>query len=196
MCHISQTRGIGTIRSHQQGPEYEDDGLSSDEADGQEGEASDDENEIEPKSSTPDESNAFTPPARSSSLRFDPNPFPYCCISASHPTREVLLTIDPEDSHTAPSATYRHPFGHVIEPSIPVDLELSRQSSRPTPTPGKRKKIPGPWQGQTSGDFELEADNDIMGIVMLEIHSATDLPRFGNSKLFEPLTHRPLNCRS
>jgi phosphatidylserine decarboxylase len=61
MCHTSQTRGIGTIRSHQHGPEYEDDGLSSDEADGHESEASDDENEIEPKSFTPDESNVFTP---------------------------------------------------------------------------------------------------------------------------------------
>jgi hypothetical protein len=102
MCHISQTRGIGTIRSHQHGPEYEDDGLSSDEADGQEGEASDDENEIEPKSSTADESNVFTPRAHSVVItRFDPNSFPYCCISASHPTREVLLTIDPEDSHEA-----------------------------------------------------------------------------------------------
>ncbi|KAF8502350.1 hypothetical protein F5888DRAFT_1871885 [Russula emetica] len=70
------TRRIGTIRSHQHGPEYEDDGLSSDEADGQEGEALDDEDEIEPKSSAPDESNVFTPQAQSSSPDLTPTPSP------------------------------------------------------------------------------------------------------------------------
>jgi phosphatidylserine decarboxylase len=192
MCYISQTRGIGTIRSNQQGPEYEDDGLSSDEADGQEGEASDDENEIEPKSSIPDESNAFTPRDHSSSPDLTPTPSP---TAASLPPTQHGKYFLP----SIPKILTRRPVRRTGTPSdtssSPQSQSTSslRQSSRPTPTPGKRKKIPGPWHGQTSGDFEFEADNDIMGIVMLEIHSATDLPRLRNSKLFEHLTHRPLN---
>jgi phosphatidylserine decarboxylase len=191
MCHISQTRGIGTIRSHQHGPEYEDDGLSSDEADGQEGEASDDENEneIELKSSTPDESNVFTPQAHSSSPDLTPTPSP---TAASRPPIQQgryfssipkILTRRPV-RRTTPSDTSSSPQSQ--------STSSSRQSSLPTATP-KRKKIPGPWHGQTSAGFELEADNDVMGIVMLEIHSATDLPRLRNSKSFESLTHRALN---
>jgi phosphatidylserine decarboxylase len=191
MCHISQTRGIGTIRSHQHGPEYEDDGLSSDEADGQEGEASDDENEIEPKSSTPDESNVFTPRTHSSSPDLTPTPSP---TAASPPPTQQGRHFLP----SIPKILTRRPVRRTGTPSDTSSSPQSQststsRSSLPTPAPGKRKKIPGPWHGQTSGDFELEADNDIMGIVMLEIHSATDLPRLRNSKLFEPLTHRSLN---
>ncbi len=46
---------IGTIHSYQHGPEYREDGLSSDDVDDQEGKASDDEVEIELKSSAPDD---------------------------------------------------------------------------------------------------------------------------------------------
>lgn len=192
MCHILQTRGIGTIRSHQNGPEYEDDGLSSDEADGQEGEASDDEDEIEPKSSTPDESNAFTPRAHSSSPDLTPTPSP--TAASLPPTQQARYTLP-----SIPKILTRRPVRRTGTPSDTSSspqsqsTSSSRQSSLPTPAPGKRRKIPGPWNGQTSGGFELEADNDVMGIVMLEIHSATDLPRLRNSKLFGPLTHRPLN---
>ena len=191
ICHISQTRGIGTIRSHQHGPEYEDDGLSSDEADGQEGEASDDENEIEPKSSPPDEPNVFTPRAHSSSPDLTPTPSPTAAsLPPTQQGRHFLPSI--------PKILTRRPVRRTGTPSDTSSTPQSQSSSTsrsslPTPTPGKRKKIPGPWHGQTSGDFELEADNDIMGIVMLEIHGATDLPRLRNSKLFEPHKHRLLN---
>jgi phosphatidylserine decarboxylase len=192
MCHISQTRGIGTIRSHQHGPEYEDDGLSSDEADVQEGEASDDEDEIERKSSTPDESNLFTPPADLSSTDLTPTPSPTAALPPTQQARNFLPSI--------PKILTRRPVRRTSTPSDASSsspqsqsASTSRHSSLPTPTPGKRRKIPGPWKGQTSGGFELEADNDIMGIIMFEIHSATDLPRLRNSKLLESLTHRPLN---
>jgi phosphatidylserine decarboxylase len=193
MCHISQRRGIGTTRSHQHGPEYEDDGLSSDEADGQESEASDDENKIERKSSTPDESNVFTPPrAHSSSPDLTPTRSP--TAASLPPTQQgryflpsipKIFTRRPVRRTGTPSDTSSSPQSH----STPH----SRQSNFPTPTPGRRKQIPGPRHGQKSGGFELEADNDIVGIVMIEIHSATDLPQLRNSKLFETLTHCPLN---
>jgi hypothetical protein len=66
--HVSQTQGIGTIRSHQTGPEYEDDSLGSDEAD--------DEDETEPKSSTTDNSNTFAETSRLSSPNLTPTPSP------------------------------------------------------------------------------------------------------------------------
>ncbi len=190
MCHVSQTRGIGTIRSHQHGPEYEDDGLSSD-ADGQEGEASDDEDEIEPKSSTPDDPNLFIPRDHSSSPDLTPTPSP---TAASLPPTQQSRYFLP----SIPKILTRRPVGRTGTPSDTSpspqsqSTSSSRHSSFATSMPGKRKKIPGPWHGQKSGTFELEADNDIVGIVMLEIHSATDLPRLRNSKSFEPPTHRQL----
>ena len=41
-----------------------------------------------------------------------------------------------------------------------------------------------------SGTFELEAENDIVCIVMLEIHGATDLLRLRNGELVNPLLER------
>lgn len=191
MCHISQTRGIGTIRSYQHGPEYEDDGLSSDEADGQDGEeASDDEDEIELKSSTPDESTVFTPPAHSSSPDLTPTPSPTAASLPPTQQARYFLPSIPKILTRRPVRRRTDTPSDTSSSSQPLSTSSSRQSSLPTPTPGKRKKIPGPWHGQTSGGFELEADDDVMGIVMLEIHSATDLPRLRNSKLFElPMCH-------
>ena len=60
MFHVLQEHGIGTICSHQHRPEYEDDGLSSDEIDGQDGEAFEDDNETAPKIPTQDDSSNFT----------------------------------------------------------------------------------------------------------------------------------------
>ncbi|KAF8486476.1 phosphatidylserine decarboxylase-domain-containing protein [Russula ochroleuca] len=172
------TQGIGTIRSHQHGPEYEDDGLSSDDADGQDGEASDDEDETEPKSSTPDDLNVFTPQSQSSSPDLTPTPSPTAAsLSPAQQARYFLpsipkiLTRRPVRRTSAPPDTSPSPQAQPTS--------TSRLSSVTTPT-ARRKKIPGPWNGQKSGAFELEADNDIVGIVMLEIHSATDLPRLRN----------------
>ena len=193
ICHMSQTRGIGTIRSYQHGPEYEDDGLSSDEADGQDNEASDDEDGTELKSSTPDESTVFTPPAHSSSLDLTPTPSP---TAASLPPTQQARYFLPLMPKILTRRAVRRRTGTPSDTSSssqPQSTSSSRQSSLPTPIPAKRKKIPGPWHGQTSGGFELEADDDIMGIVMLEIHGATDLPRLRNSKLFEPTIHHPLD---
>ena len=187
VCHASQTQGIGTIRSHQHGPAYEDDGLSSDDADGQDGEASDDDDETEPKSSTPDDSNVFTPRSHSSSPDLTPTPSPTAASlppaqQARHflPSIPKILTRRPVRRTNAPPDT---PLSPQVQPT-----STSRLSSVATP-PARRKKIPGPWHGQKSGAFELEADNDILGIVMLEIHSATDLPRLRNSESFKHLLY-------
>ena len=186
MCHASQTQGIGTIRSNQQGPEYEDDGLSSDDADGQDGEASDDDDETDLKSSTPDDSNVFTPQSHSSP---DLTPTPSPTAASLPPAQQAryflpsipkILTRRPVRRTNPPPDTSPSPQAQPTS--------TSRLSSVATPT-ARRKKIPGPWHGHKSGAFELEADNDIVGIVMLEIHSATDLPRLRNSELLEPLLY-------
>jgi phosphatidylserine decarboxylase len=186
MCHASQTQGIGTIRSNQHGPEYEDDGLSSDDADGQDGEASDDDDETDLKSSTPDDSNVFTPQSHSSP---DLTPTPSPTAASLPPAQQAryflpsipkILTRRPVRRTNPPPDTSPSPQAQPTS--------TSRLSSVATPT-ARRKKIPGPWHGHKSGAFELEADNDIVGIVMLEIHSATDLPRLRNSELLEPLLY-------
>ncbi|KAH9992210.1 phosphatidylserine decarboxylase-domain-containing protein [Russula compacta] len=172
------TRGIGTIRSHQSGPEYEDDGLSSDEADGQESETEDDGHETEPGSSTPDDSKAFKGRSRSSSPGLTPTPSPTTVsLPPPHHARyfpsipKILTRRAARPATTTPEST----------PSLQSQSSSSsRLSSVATPTAGKRKMIPSPWQGQKNNTFELGADNDIMGIVMLEIHGATDLPRLRN----------------
>ncbi|KAH9986068.1 phosphatidylserine decarboxylase-domain-containing protein [Russula vinacea] len=160
-----------------QGIEYEDDGLSSDDADGQDGEASDDDDETDLKSSTPDDSNVFTPQSHSSP---DLTPTPSPTAASLPPAQQAryflpsipkILTRRPVRRTNPPPDTSPSPQAQPTS--------TSRLSSVATPT-ARRKKIPGPWHGHKSGAFELEADNDIVGIVMLEIHSATDLPRLRN----------------
>jgi phosphatidylserine decarboxylase len=171
------TQGIGTIRSHQSGPEYEDDGLSSDEADGQECEASDNEDETEPKPSTIGDSNVFAAEPRSASPDLTPTPSPTAAsLPPPQSTRYFLPSIPKILSRRSPQPTATPPDTAASTPS----QSSSRQSSGTPATGGKRKKIPGPWSGQKNEAFELEADNDIVGIVMLEIHGATDLPRLRN----------------
>jgi phosphatidylserine decarboxylase len=153
MCHISQTRGIGTIRSHQHGPEYEDDGLSSDEADGQEGEASDDENEIEPKSSTPDESNVFTPRTHSSSPDLTPTPSP---TAASLPPTQQGRYFLP----SIPKILTRRPVRRTGTPSDTSSSPQSQststsRSSLPTPLREKGRKFLGRGMGRRVATLSL-----------------------------------------
>jgi phosphatidylserine decarboxylase len=47
---------------------------------------------------------------------------------------------------------------------------------------GKAKKFRRSWSSQKKVDYNFSTENDIHGIVMLEIHGATDLPRLKNSE--------------
>jgi len=177
LVSATPTRGIGTIRSHQTGPEDEDDGLSSDEVDDQEDDASDDEDEAEPKSSTPDDSNAFAERSRSSSPGSTPTPSPTAAsLPLARQARYFLPSI-PKILAWRPAQSGSSPSDSATSTPSQSSPHLSTVAS---PKTGKRKRIPGPWHGQKGGAYELEADNDIVGIVMLEIHSATDLPRLKN----------------
>ena len=178
---LLQTEGIGTIRSHQHGPEYEDDGLSSDEADGQDGSASDYEDDTDPKTAMPDGEGVFVPGARSSSPDLTPATPTAPTVPPAHSGRSFLPSIPKILIRRSPQPTA----------SVPASITTSSsQSSVSTKTGGKKKRLPGSWSGQKSDSYEFDADNDIVGIVMLEIHGASDLPRWRNSKFF--LTQTPL----
>jgi phosphatidylserine decarboxylase len=177
---LLQTEGIGTIRSHQQGPEYEDDGLSSDEAEGQDGSASDDEDDAELKTATPDGEGVFVPGARSSSPELTPVTPTAPSVPPAQPGRfflpsipKILIRRSPQPPASVPTS---------IAASTPQSS--SSRSSVATTTGGKKKRLPGSWSGQKSNSYEFDADNDIVGIVMLEIHGASDLPRWRNSEFF------------
>jgi phosphatidylserine decarboxylase len=152
-CNVMYYRHMvsPTIRSHQHGPEYEDDSPSSHEADGQVGGALEDDDETAPKLPTQDDSNDFTP--------------------------RSLSTLSPTIASLPPLPT-RHP---ALIRSCPQPRAY--QVSRPRPREGR--EFLGCGRGRRGGAFKLEADNDIVGIVVLEIQSATDHPRLRNSELLE-----------
>lgn len=178
-----QTEGIGTIRSHQNGPEYEDDGLSSDEADGQDGSASDYEDDVDPKTAVPDGEGVFVPGARSSSPDLTPSTPTAPTVPPAPSGRSFLPSIPKILIRRSPQP----------QASLPESIAASTsQSSVATKTGGKKKRLPGSWSGQKSNSYEFDADNDIVGIVMLEIHGASDLPRWRNSELFlkSPTPHQ------
>jgi phosphatidylserine decarboxylase len=128
------------------------------------------------------DSNVFAAEPRSASPDLTPTPSPTAAsLPPPQSTRYFLPSIPKILSRRSPQPTTTPPDTAASTPS----QSSSRQSSGTPATGGKRKKIPGPWSGQKNEAFELEADNDIVGIVMLEIHGATDLPRLRNSELLE-----------
>ena len=76
----------------------------------------------------------------------------------------------------------------------PVPSPSSVQSTPTTPShqrshsggngtgTGKTNKFRRSWSSQKKADYNFSTENDIHGIVMLEIHGATDLPRLKNSE--------------
>lgn len=192
---FGQTEGIGTLRSHQHGPEFEDDGgISSDEGDN-----SEDEDE-EPN--LPPLSQIYIPPLTSSPQVIEQ-------IAQPEPLRpQVHSTLTP----TTPTANLTPRTPVTAKPGSP-GLNISRILRRPTPSrassvdnatsssgsvlapplqqrstssgtstaAGKKNKFRRSWSNQKKADYNFSTKNDIQGIVMLEIHGATDLPRLKNS---------------
>jgi len=152
--------------------EFEDDGLSSDDVDGQEGEASDDEDGIEPKSFTPGKHNVFAPRAHLSSSDLTPTPSP--TATSLPPTQQAKYFLP-----SIPKILTRCPVCHTTLPTRDRALNPNRprpcanRASRPR-LPEKGRKVLGCGMDRQVAGLSL-TDNGIMGIVMLEIHSATDL---------------------
>jgi phosphatidylserine decarboxylase len=67
----------------------------------------------------------------------------------------------------------------------PTHPRSSSGSSTPpiAPASAKKKNFKRKWAARKKADYNLSASNDILGIVMLEIQGASDLPRLKNSQL-------------
>ncbi|KAH9031591.1 phosphatidylserine decarboxylase-domain-containing protein [Lactarius deliciosus] len=171
------TQGIGTIRSNLNGPEYEDDGLSSDEAEGQDGSASDDEDDAEPKTVTLE----VFPGHRSASP--SPDLTPVTATTPPVPPTPPGRYFRPSIPKILSRRSAQPPASPSSGTTATTPQSSSRQSSvttttTTTTTGGKKKRLP--WNGQKGDAFEFDADNDVVGIVMLEIQGASDLPRWRN----------------
>lgn len=64
-------------------------------------------------------------------------------------------------------------------------------SAIPTLSNSKVKFGKVPWTSNKSAVYNFSAANDIVGIVMLEIRGATDLPKLKNSEWVCSLRHAP-----
>jgi phosphatidylserine decarboxylase len=71
------------------------------------------------------------------------------------------------------------PGGAVSSPASGVAAPPPSSSSSMSTT-GKKKRFRH-WSSKKA-DYNFSADNDILGIVILEVQGATDLPRLSNSK--------------
>ncbi|KAI0671294.1 phosphatidylserine decarboxylase-domain-containing protein [Trametes maxima] len=211
------TEGIGTIRSNQEGPQYEDDGLSSDEG----GTNSEDEDEdgAGAQGASPSQlANLYIPPSPSQGYVDISEPPRVIEQPSPRPAVETPVTPTPAAVAKTPMASKPPSPGFSIPKMFPkrgstprslsVDsttgsiggasanagstavntpLPLSPSPSgglTPTqtarPQPDQRKsKFRKSWGAKTK-DFNFNAANDIMGIVMLEIQGARDLPRLKN----------------
>ena len=76
-----------------------------------------------------------------------------------------------------------------MTPSASFDATTATAALSGTSTPrsraassmeGKKKRLRKSWGGKKT-DFDFNAANDVVGIVMLEIQGAKDLPRLKNS---------------
>ncbi|CAL1717452.1 unnamed protein product [Somion occarium] len=213
------TEGIGTIRSNESGPRFEDDGLSSDEGD------TDTEDEDE-EVATPSRSTLahlyVEPPAPSREVTITPSasaptisrqtpeiqqPKP---LSASEstppitPTQGAILKTPtavkpPSPGFSIPRIFPRRPTstrsssidstmmaasvgGTSTQPTSLIP-SVSTPTPRPPATPAgeKQKRFRKSWAAKhPSAGYHFNAAHDIMGIVMLEIKGATDLPKLRN----------------
>ncbi|KAI6017976.1 phosphatidylserine decarboxylase-domain-containing protein [Pisolithus microcarpus] len=198
------TEGIGTLRSHLSGPAFEDDGgISSDESD--DGSSDDEDDTDEP--SFPRLTRLFIPsyPARDkadqsgrspTTARPSPNldtatatPTPITPTGKTKlprlfPRRPPLSTRPSYEAAPTPSAS----SSSSSAPS-PPEVVLSTGSGHrrslsagaiPTLTSHKMKFSRKSCARQNNYEYNFSAANDIVGIVMLEIHGATDLPKLKN----------------
>jgi phosphatidylserine decarboxylase len=245
------THGIGTVRSHATGRDFEDDGFSSDDADDV-ADDTDDEDGHHANSAAPTPPNeqslgrpllsSLKPPGTSDGLLHEGIATPVPGSSAQTPiptpvTARPPLTQSPESSPTTeqaptlplpshgstsssggtPGKPERMKSGLIPKilrrPTLPKALTSanllihgrrasSSEAHSPVseaPTDGAHSEKPVRPEGKrgksfrkrqpTAIGYNLGGEEDIVGIVMLEIQGATDLPRLTNSS-FSPFAHR------
>jgi phosphatidylserine decarboxylase len=190
------TAGIGTVRSHEGGPDFEDDG----------GLSSDEEDDEEEEDAAPALARLYVPPPRAATLPTPASPTMVGQASiASLPTLVLPpsppLPTSPSQLTPTPASAKTKPLSPSFIPKIfprraashntpPATLDISGPSPSPsgatTPTghqrtaSGEVKKRKFAKFGNKKADYNFSAANDIVGIVMLEVQGATDLPRLKN----------------
>ncbi|THH08914.1 hypothetical protein EW145_g2382 [Phellinidium pouzarii] len=195
------TEGIGTIRAYEHLPAYDDDGLSSDE-----GSSEEDEDEhvhaISPASSPPGSPLDISSSQPDSVMPTSSSILPEVNVIGSSPTTPTIansLTVPPPAVQPASkSKGTKIPRVFKKRPALTRALTDSPVASdatvAPSPTSSTRLVTPGmpsfpssakmskfsrKWRSR-SGDYNFNAANDILGIVMLDIQGATDLPKLKN----------------
>ncbi|EPS93599.1 hypothetical protein FOMPIDRAFT_1055836 [Fomitopsis schrenkii] len=205
------TEGIGTIRSNQIGPEFQDDGLTSDEGDSSDDEEDDSAQPEAGPSYTPPLAHLYVPPpALDLTLEMPASPVLETPTTPTAPgastpptvktptpsrpgsTFKAIPRIFPRRSNSAkpqlesPQTPGASP-SHASPPHSPAVSTPGTGTTTPTvtsPRPGvaSRAKFRKSWGGGANKktDYNFSAANDILGIVMLEIQTAADLPRLKN----------------
>jgi phosphatidylserine decarboxylase len=176
-----KTEGIGTIRSHETGPEFEDDGGISSDDDADQYVTDDDDDVAGPPIPTSESQEvdmkqtppliAVSPGTSSTSTASSVTKTP---VSSKPCTPGLIPKIFPSRSNTGSSAT------SVSVPTLESGAPLAQQRTSGTSSTTKKPKFGKSWARKKS-DYNFNAGNDIMGIVMLEVQGATDLPRLKNS---------------
>ncbi|KAI0311126.1 phosphatidylserine decarboxylase-domain-containing protein [Amylostereum chailletii] len=163
------TEGIGTIRSSHTGPEYEDDGLSSDE----------DENSEDDEDETPTQTQAQSRKSSQSMGVYAPGPLtgaPEQAAKASPPSKPP----SPKIKASIPKILRRPQLSTSSSYDATSAPPTHRTVSSMTTSSEKRRRLRRSWAGPKKGAYDFDAGNDVVGIVMLEIEGATDLPKLKN----------------
>ncbi|KAK7682588.1 hypothetical protein QCA50_014388 [Cerrena zonata] len=169
------TEGIGTIRSHEGGPRFEDDGLSSDDG---ESETEDEEDDIVQPVPVPATESSTTPlaspltPTPASQVKTPTGPKP--------PSPFSIPKLFPRKASSTRSSSIDSTMAAVNNiPSAPPSPLPQSVSTPVTAAPEKRKRMRRRRKGGDDG-YHFNTENDILGIVMLEVRGAKDLPKIRN----------------
>lgn len=224
LVHLSQTEGIGTIRSYQSGPQFEDDGLSSDEGESN----SDDEGEdgaagppisdlyipSTPRQPTsdihhPQPHRAATSPATPTQAALAKTPVAPKPPSPSLPSFSIpgipkilsrrspvrSASLDASGSSSASSSIPATPAASSGRATPPSTQPSGTATPTPRPSGTGKSKFRKSWGPKNTRGYNFSASShDIVGIVMLEVQGASDLPKLKNSKCRRslPFIARPM----
>ncbi|KAF7793754.1 hypothetical protein EIP86_004873 [Pleurotus ostreatoroseus] len=196
------TEGIGTVRSHQGGPEFEDDGLSSDEGDSNSDDEDEDTLALSKLYNPPSPRSPELPPTDPATVRVSevtespttPTPLNVSTPVAGkppsspsflqrkflrRPTAKRSSSVDSSGFPQIPASTST-PNLDVTPVATPTSVSVPpSRAATPTGRPSKTR-FRKSW-GVKNRDYNFSAgSNDIIGIVMLEVQGASDLPRLRN----------------
>ncbi|RXW20222.1 hypothetical protein EST38_g5632 [Candolleomyces aberdarensis] len=188
------TEGVGTVRSNNGRADFADDGgLSSsdseDDEDDDEDETFVDALESEPitLSSSPRPEDGFKSPDTPTPGNTAPTPTAAATPQLTAPTPKLSTGFIPKMKFprklsSRSSSTPTSTSSSSSTPGTPL-------AASPLPTPileaaptgeKKSRKASGTKKSKSGAEYQFEGGNDIVGIVMLEIQSAEDLPRLSN----------------